>query len=68
MSNNDTFNNMQKLNNIALNKIGAQLKQNEMIDNELKRLNENRARLAEWKKQKSIENAAKVRRRNSEQY
>lgn len=68
MSNNDTFNNMQKLNNTALNKICAQLKQNEMIDNELKRLNENRARLAEWNKQKSIENAAKVRRRNSEQY
>lgn len=59
---------MQKLNNTALNKIGAQLKQNEMIDNELKRLNENRARLAEWNKQKSFENAAKVRRRNSEQY
>lgn len=59
---------MQKLNNTALNNICAQLKQNEMIDNELKRLNENRARLAEWNKQKSIENAAKVRRRNSEQY
>lgn len=57
-----------RLDSHELNSLSKTLKENEKIDAELKRLNENRLRFSEFKKEKNAELAAKNKRRNSEQY
>lgn len=51
----------------GLDSLGKQLKENEKIDKELKRLNENRQRFNNFMKEKSLQNILKNKRRNSEQ-
>ena len=57
-----------RLDSHELNSLSKTLKENEKIDAELKRLDENRRRFSEFKKEKNAEIATKNKRRNSEQY
>lgn len=52
----------------GLDSLAKKLKEDEKIDMELKRLNENRKRFSDFKKDKNLEIALKNKRRNSEQY